>query len=84
MWRPIFSLARFRPQAHICKMAQSKPKVTFDALQKKGGRSWYVRATLAHGQQPHIDGFTKKAEALAWIERESADWLKRYEGGKYA
>jgi hypothetical protein len=62
----------------------SKPKITFDPVQMKGGKGWYVRATLPHGLPQQIHGFTKKAEAVAWIERESADWLKRYEGGKYA
>ena len=57
-------------------MPHSKPKVTFDAVQEKGRKSWYVRATLAHGQQPHIDGFTKKAEALAWLWRFSEERLK--------
>jgi hypothetical protein len=39
---------------------------------------------LPHGRQSQVDGFTRKAEAKAWIEHESGDWLKRHEGGKYA
>jgi hypothetical protein len=43
-----------------------------------------VRVTPPHGRETQIEGFTRKAEALAWVEHESAEWLKTYEGGKYA
>ena len=65
-------------------MPDSKPKVMFEPVQMKKGKGWYVRVMLPHGLQPRVDGFTKKAEAVAWIEYESSEWLKRYEGGKYA
>ena len=65
-------------------MADSKPKVTFGPFPMKNGKGWCVRVMLPHGRQPLIDGFTKKAEAIAWIEHESGEWLKRYEGRKYA
>jgi hypothetical protein len=77
-------LAIWRGSPHNFKMADSKPKVIFDPLQMKDRKSWCVRVTFPHGPQSQISGFSKKAEAIAWIERESADWLKQYEGGKDA
>ena len=69
---------------HNSIMSESKPKVTFEPIQMKNGKGWYVRVVLPHGRQSQVDGFTRKAEAIAWIEHESGDWLKRHEGGKYA
>ncbi len=65
-------------------MQTSKPKVIFEPVQSKKGRGWCVRVLFPHGPQPQIDGFYKRAEAVAWIEHESGEWLKRFEGGKYA
>ena len=65
-------------------MTTTKPKVIFEPAQMKKGKGWCVRVLLPHGPQPQIEGFYKRAEAVAWIEHESRDWLKRYEGGKYA
>ena len=48
------------------------------------GVGWYVLVTLPKGRQPQLGGFQTEAEAVAWIKRESATWLKEYEGGKYA
>ena len=45
---------------------------------------WYVRITLPHGEQIHINEFTTEAEALTWIDGKSTAWLKRYRGGRYA
>ena len=64
-------------------MQTSKPKVSFEPVQSKKGKGWSVRVRLPHGPQPQIDGFAKRAEAVAWIEHESGEWLKRHEGGKY-
>jgi hypothetical protein len=49
----------------------------------RGRREFELRKT-PHGRETQIEGFTRKAEALAWVEHESAQWLKTYEGGKYA
>jgi hypothetical protein len=65
-------------------MADSKPKVAFEPVRSKDGKGWSVRVMVAHGKQPQIDGFNRKAEAIAWIEHESREWLKQYEQGKYA
>ncbi len=69
---------------HNFIMADTKPKVIFEPVPMKNGKGWYVRVKFPHGPQPQIDGFNRKAEAIAWIEHESGDWLKRYEGGKHA
>jgi hypothetical protein len=69
---------------HSLIMLESKPKVRFEPFQAKNGKGWYVRVLLPHGPQPQIDGFNRRAEAVAWIEHESGEWLKRYEGGKFA
>ena len=58
--------------------------MAFEPVRSKNGRGWCVRVMLPHGKQPQIDGFNRKAEAIAWIERESGEWLKQYEHGKYA
>ena len=65
-------------------MADSKPKVAFEPVRSKDGKGWSVRVMVAHGKQPQIDGFNRKAEAIAWIEHESSEWLKQYEHGKNA
>ena len=65
-------------------MAASMPKARFEPVRLKSGKGWYVRVTPPHGRETQIEGFTRKAEALAWVEHESAQWLKTYEGGKYA
>jgi len=78
----VLAFRPFRP--HTFTMPDSKPKVTFGPIPMKNGKGWCVRVMLPHGRQPLIDGFNKKAEAIAWIEHESGEWLKRYEGGKYA
>jgi len=64
-------------------MPASTPKAKFEPIRLKSGRGWYVRVTPAHGREAQIEGFTRKAEAVAWVEHESAEWLKTYEGGKY-
>jgi hypothetical protein len=64
-------------------MTDAKPKARFEVVRAKDGR-WFVRLTLPHGLQPQITGFRREAEAAAWIKHESADWLKKYEGGRYA
>jgi hypothetical protein len=65
-------------------MPVSRPKARFDTVRLKSGKGWYVRVTPPHGRETQVEGFTRKAEALAWVEHESAEWLKTYEGGKYA
>ena len=65
-------------------MPASKPKARFEPVRLKSGKGWYVRVTPPHGRQTQIEGFTRKAEAVAWVEHESGEWLKQYEGGKYA
>ena len=50
----------------------------------KAEPGWYVRITLPHGEQIHINEFTTEAEAWTWINGKSTAWLKRYRGGRYA
>jgi hypothetical protein len=64
--------------------AVSAPKAKFDTVRLKSGKGRYVRVTPPHGRGTQIEGFTRKAEAVAWVEHESAEWLKTYEDGKYA
>ena len=79
-----FVLAFLCSASHSSTMATPKPKARFEAVQLKSGRGWYVRVTPPHGRQTQIEGFSKRAEAVAWVEHESGEWLKKYEGGKYA
>jgi hypothetical protein len=65
-------------------MGAHKHKTKFEPVQMKAERGWYVRITLPHGEQIHIDEFISEAEARAWIDDKSAAWLKKYRGGRYA
>jgi hypothetical protein len=76
-------LARPATRPHIFPMATSKPKVRFEAVERKDGQ-WYVRLTLPGGRQPQIDGFSSEGEARRWINAQSATWLRVFEGGRYA
>jgi hypothetical protein len=66
------------------RMGAHKHKTKFEPVQMKAEPGWYVRITLPHGEQIHIDEFIAEAEARAWIEHKSAAWLKKYRGGRYA
>lgn len=79
-----FVLAFSCTAPHSWKMPTPKPKTRFEPVQLKSGRGWYVRVTPPHGRETQIEGFSKRAEAVAWVEHESGEWLKKYEGGKYA
>ena len=50
----------------------------------KAEPEWYVRITLPHGEQFHIDEFITEAETKSWIDDKSVTWLKKYRGGRYA
>ena len=70
--------------AHNGTMPGSKPKTKFEPVQMKAEPEWYVRITLPHGEQIHIDEFITEAEAKSWIDDKSVTWLKKYRGGRYA
>ena len=42
----------------------------------KAEPGWYVRITLPHGEQIHIDEFVTETEARSWINDKSVSWLK--------
>jgi hypothetical protein len=66
-------------------MVKAKPKAEFEAVEMTIAAGWFVRVMLPIGQQqPQLGGFKSEAEAKEWIERDSAEWLKGYESGKYA
>jgi hypothetical protein len=44
---------------------------------------WFVRITLPHGEQIHINNFNEVTEARNWIADKSEAWLKKYRGGRY-
>jgi hypothetical protein len=79
-----FVLAFWWSASHNSPMPASAPKARFEPIRLKSGKGWYVRVTPPHGRETQIGGFARKAEAVAWVEHESAEWLKTYEGGKYA
>jgi len=84
MWRSNFALARLAFSPHSDRMGGSKPRTKFEPVQLKAEPEWYVRITLPHGEDIHIDEFKTEAEARAWIDDKSAAWLKKYPGGRYA
>jgi hypothetical protein len=65
-------------------MGSPKPKTKFDPVQMKADPGWYVRITLPHGEEIHINEFKTDAEARSWIDDKSVSWLKKYRGGRYA
>ena len=56
-------------------MGGSKPRTKFEPVQLKAEPEWYVRITLPHGEDIHIDEFKTEAEARAWIDDKSADFF---------
>jgi hypothetical protein len=65
-------------------MPTAKPKVQFEPVPMRGASGWYVLIKLPNGQHPQLGNFKTEAEAREWIARESAAWLKKFEGGPYA
>jgi hypothetical protein len=80
----ILPLAASPRSPHTVSMVTIKRKVEFEPVMMKIGSGWYVRITLPDGVGPQLGGFKTEDEAREWIARESAAWLKEYEGGKYA
>ena len=69
---------------HNERMGSSKRKTKFESVQMKAEPEWYVRITLPHGEEIHIDEFKTESEARSWIGDKSVSWLKKYRGGRYA
>jgi hypothetical protein len=65
------------------RMANS-PKIHFEVLPMKMGSGWYVLVTIPNAVGPKLGGFKTEEEAKSWIARESREWLKMFEGGRYA
>jgi hypothetical protein len=60
-----------------------KTAPTLEPVQEKDGK-WHVRLTHPYGRETAIGEFESEVLARAWINNESAEWLQRYEGGRYA
>ena len=65
-------------------MAHFISKVRFDAVPMTVGNGWFVLVTPPKEKQSQLGGFKTEDEAKTWIALKSAEWLKEYEGGKYA
>jgi hypothetical protein len=50
--------------------------VVMAARPLKDGSGWYVRADWPTGQSLHVNGFTEKEEAEAWIKNEARSWIE--------
>lgn len=66
-------------------MSNSIVKPTLQPVQLKDGNGYYVRVIWPDGFQEEIQDlntgappFVSEAEALDWIENDSADWLERH------
>ena len=70
-----FILAFWRGAPHSSSMP-SALKARFEPVQSKSGKGWCVRVTPPHGRAAQIDGFTRRADAVASVEHEAAEWLK--------
>jgi hypothetical protein len=65
-------------------MATIKRSFEFKPAPMSNGSGWFVQVTISHGPGPKLGGFKTEEDARKWIARESASWLKGYEGGRYA
>jgi len=65
-------------------MRFKSPRVTFEPEQSKAGSEWHVLAALSGIRAKRIPSFKSRADAEAWIRAESAAWLQKFEGGRYA
>jgi hypothetical protein len=69
----------------MASMPQRKRIVKFEPIELKAAEpGWFVRVTLPHGEQIHINEFRTETEAKDWIADKAAAWLKKYRGGRYA
>ena len=59
-------------------MAEEKRKsVRFEAVKLSAAKpGWFVRITLPHGEQIHIDDFNAETEARNWIADKSEASLR--------
>ena len=58
-------------------MAKPTGKITLAPQPVKVGSQWHVVGTYPSGLQEHITGFKTEADALDWIDTESASWLDK-------
>jgi hypothetical protein len=65
-------------------MATIKRSFEFKPAPMSNGLGWFVQVTISHGPGPKLGGFKTEEDAREWIARESALWLKEYEGGRHA
>jgi hypothetical protein len=75
------ALARTARDPHIKEMRE--PHTKFEPIQLKDDSGWYVRITLYHGVEGHINFFKTEAEARTWIGDNSDMWLRTYTGDAY-
>jgi len=50
-------------------------ELTFTPLPIKGSPGWFVQIRFPDGREKRISRFITQAEAQAWIDNESDDWL---------
>jgi hypothetical protein len=85
-WRN-FSLAAWTPARHTGGMDHLRPFSSVTAPQFEARRvldgTWVVRVDLPRGLTRHVEDFKTEQEAKQWIKRDSAAWLKRFEGGRH-
>jgi hypothetical protein len=74
-------LAELAARPHNERMV--KPHTKFEPVQLKAESGWYVRVTLPHGAQTHVNYFKTAPEAQTWIDEKSSAWLTKYMGGRY-
>ena len=55
-----------------------EPRTQFESIQLKDDSNWHVQITLPHGVQQRISYFSTEAEAITWIDENSAVWLTTY------
>ena len=65
-------------------MPQARKEMTFAPVEWKILPEWYVLATFPDGKELRISGaFKSKANAAAWIDADSAKWLKEHNERQY-
>ena len=61
----------------------TEPRYTLKVEPDKAGSSWHVRiAPSIHQTETVVGDFKSEADAQAWIDEDSAEWIERLEASR--
>ena len=65
-------------------MQNVKPKIEFRPTKMQSGVGWSIQVLKAGHPPYQLGGFKTEAEAVDWVQRKSATWLKDNPDGRRA